>query len=379
MYIVKKQEIILFGAPLLCLLFSLLFAGCGGAGTATTPSVMPSAFQTTLRVVPQTWAKTHAPVPIGPLVVFVDLARMRTDLELPPITGESSREEKQILLRSLNTQGLQFSALPVGLGDEAFQEWGWDLADIDQALYLADIEASIFWGNFSRPQVPDRLVQKGYTRGASGDFATFTSETMRLQLAWKPDMLIACPRYEETDVLAWLMELATGQQPGLDTYPAAIATMEQIGDSWGVLLSPSPDYPALDQELRAMQDQLRYLCPDPSCEELFGTRGEVLPAGWDLMAIAYQGVGDETLLTFVYHYPSAGEAQQDVELVRQTLTETPRLAAARGLLWGDYMTLDSVEVRGTLIVAQLRTKSPGLIGTALAKRDYWGFLPIRIK
>ena len=133
----------------------------------------------------------------------------------------------------------------------------------------------------------------------------------------------------------------------------------------------------LDREAGALLGVLRQQC-GPACQGLFGPDAEYLSPGWDLMAIAYKGASDETALTMVYHYPSAEEAGQDVELVRQALTKTPRLTY-RGRIWSDSMTLDSVEVCDTFIVAQARTKSRELIGTALNNRDTWGFVPIRRK
>jgi hypothetical protein len=82
-------------------------------------------------------------------------------------------------------------------------------------------------------------------------------------------------------------------------------------------------------------------------------------------------------LSFLYHYPSGEEAGKDVALVRVALTETPTLGF-RGRTWGDLLSLQSVEVQGTVLKATASTNSRSLIGTAITDRDF-GFLPIRFR
>jgi hypothetical protein len=70
---------------------------------------------------------------------------------------------------------------------------------------------------------------------------------------------------------------------------------------------------------------------------------------------------------FLYHYPSAAQAQQDIELAQQSLTETA-LPRYRGRILADYMTLENVAVQDTILVAQAQTPSKALLGDTDAHR-----------
>ena len=378
----KKRKVVL----LLCFLIKVVLLGCleSGTGSPTMPTLeatatsqatpVPHRLETLLAYVPQSWADVHVPVGFGPAINFLDVAQIRADLGIPAITGADSRQAKQDLIRGLNTQNLRFG--PVGMDwSYSFDEWGWDIADVDRVLHLRDFDVSILVGNFGRPEIREHLSTKGYMPSKVGDFTVFTADEAALQFALKPDTLIIGSIEDEIDVLETLVRVRAARQPGLDEHPTVVAILDQLDGVWGAVLAPSPDIVTYAEQvvpnLRVPSEFEQFL------KEKF-LEAEIEAYGWDFMAITFQGLGEETTLHFLYHYPSEGEASKDIGLVRRTLTETPYLSR-RGRIWSDFMDLESVEVRGTILVARARTRSKHLIGSALEGFDFWGFLPIRQK
>jgi hypothetical protein len=112
-------------------------------------------------------------------------------------------------------------------------------------------------------------------------------------------------------------------------------------------------------------------------EEKYPTATAEYHAAWDVMAVAFRGEGETDVLRFLYHYPSSAEAEQDVKLVRTALTEMPSLrSSGRVETWGDYLTLESITVEDSVLIAQATTTRKRLILTTLMSRDYT-FVPLR--
>ena len=201
-------------------------------------------FETLLSYVPQTFADLHLPIFFGPTLYIADIAQVRSDLGVPPsVDGASNRQDKLDLIIGLNTQGLLLmpdAINPIDSGN--FEEWSWDVADIKQALYLPEFELAVLLGTFERPEIPNSLVEKGYSKSVEGDFTIFTPENAEdPHFAWKIDSLIVSAAENETKALeTLLMNIST--TPGLQTHPSVVPMLKHLDGVWGAVFAPSIDW-----------------------------------------------------------------------------------------------------------------------------------------
>ena len=308
------------------------------------------------------------PVKLGPTFYFLDYRQMRHDLGVTVPAAEMSPEQRTTVQRGLNTQNLEWAVPNLGVED-----WGWDIYDVDQSLLLVDFARWVLQGTF-RPEVGERLVEKGYTETQSLGFSIFRQDGATYQFAVRADMLIIAPA-EDTQGMHFgtVVARAANPEPGLESHLAVQPLLERCQGVWGAVLMPSPDVVSFAQE--RVQDLAMPGAYEQFIQEWF-VDAQVEPYGWDFMAITFHGSGDTTALQFLYYYPSAEQAQQDVALARQSLTETA-LPRYRGCILGDYMTLENVAVQDTILVAQAQTPSKALLGDLLQAFDYWGFMLVR--
>lgn len=346
-----------------------------------TPSPTPTrpegetsqaALQGVLRYIPPQWANQHPTGFLGPLLFFLDFARMRADLGLPEVTGADSREAKIEFLKSLNTQGLPWAEKSLApLSGGAFEKWGWDVADVDQALYVPDLKTSILVGNFGRPEVEERLLAMGYEQQPYGTFDLFLAEDKELGFAVKPDTLLISPYPED---LEFLMVRGMFSPSGLDRHPSVAAVLEHLGSPWGAVLAPSGDPEGLDPYF----EDLLLVSLQPKAEDFIKEYrlGVELEMGWDFMAIAFRPADSATSMRFLYHYLNQVQAEKDVELVKWTLREAPFLAS-KWQTWGDVLSLEEIEVRGSILRVETTTRGKSLLGSSLTRYYDLNFLPIR--
>jgi hypothetical protein len=341
-------------------------------------SVLSPELVTLLSYIPAAWADQHLPGFFGPTLYLINVAQIRTDLEIPPVTGVDSRKDKLDLLLGLNTQGLKWVPKEIEpTSSVAVDEWGWDIADVGQILCLQDYETTIILGGFERPEIRDRLIEKGYVETEIGDFMLFSADDTNLQFALKPDTLIISGAAKETQLIELIAtQITTNRLPGLETHSSIIPVLEHFEGIWGALLAPSPDWVTFSDHLNI--DNWLSLPQDvaENLKEMLKDKRPAQPFAWDFMAITFRGSEKQTYLQFLYHYSSNEEASKDVELVATTLTETPSVAS-RGGRWADLMSLDDVEIYDAVLVAQARTQSKELIGNAVEHLDYWAFVPLR--
>jgi hypothetical protein len=327
--------------------------------------------RTLLQYFPSEWADYHPSEALGPGMHFVDFARMRGDLDCPPITGEDDRNAKLGLISQLNTEGLGLGPMTLASAS-AFDEWGWDIADVDVMMYCSLNRTWIFLGKFARPEIIDRLSQKGYRGRALEEFTIYTTETEDLKFAVKPnDTLIVGP---SESAIEDLIRQKTESRDGMGGHPSVASLLEHLEGAWGAFMAPSGDLAAFWASVRASLDVFP---PDvrESLAELYGP-GQERQAVWDTMAIAFWGSKrDPTVLSFLYHYPSEEEANKDLALVEIALTTMPSLRPI-GRVWADLVTLRNIDVQGTVLKATASTNSKSLIGDAINNRDF-GFLPAR--
>ena len=347
-------------------------SGSGAIPAQPSPTTPPTAaeLKRLLAMIPREWGDIHAPVGFGPAIYFLDYRQMRRDLGVTVAANEMTPEQKAALQRGLNTQHLEWAVPNLG-----WEDWGWDMDDVEQFLLLVNFQTWILQGNF-RPAVGERLTEKGYNRTQSVGFSIFRKDGATYQFAVSADLLIVAPAEGDQSMpFATMVARAANPEPGLESHPAVQPLLERLQGVWGAVLTPSPDVVGFAQERvqgLALPDEY-----DKFIQEWF-VDAQVEPYGWEFMTITFKGAGDMTALQFLYYYPSAAQAQQDVELAKQSLTETS-LPRYRGRILADYMTLQDVAVQDTILVAQGQTPSKVLLGDLLQGFDYWGFMLVRHK
>jgi len=307
-------------------------------------------------------------------VFFVGRFRsQRTDLGLPTVGKKDSQEVRLDLTIGMITQGLDWihpSMQPLSSG--AFKQWGWDVTDVAQAVYLSDAQTSLLFGDFGRPEVKEMIVAKGYVEAELGEFAIYVADGDVIQFAVKPDTLIVSPL---ESILSIFVAVNTGSEPSLAQHPSVEPFLGHVEGAWGALVAPSGDLAAYEEQ---RQERLRGYPEDmPSIWDALGVPEiQAEPYAWDCMMIAFWGSDQETILYLLYHYPSQEIANADVDLVRMSLTETPSFQYLTRT-WADLLNLESVEVQQTVLVARATTGDRSFIGNAFDNRDYYGFLPTR--
>ncbi|HLF26137.1 MAG TPA: hypothetical protein VJG32_07365 [Anaerolineae bacterium] len=333
-------------------------------------AVKAGSLKSLLEYVSPTWADSHGWGVIGPALHFFDIAQMREDLDISPtLTGADEFKAKIDLILGVNSQG--FSMAPLGIKEpDAFERWGWDIADLDQALCFEDDWTTILRGDFSRPEIKERFVEQGYRLRPAGEFMLYLKDEEPLCFAQTSDLMIIST---SPTVIESLIERKTSGRPGLDRDPAMKAFMNQLNGAWGAFLAPRGDAGAYSGWLYWMEE-LYGKSKDPIRSWLDQWKDQQPQIAWDVMAVGWRGSPSTHALTFLYSYPSPAEAEKDVELVKAALTESPAFAAAR--TWANLLQLDSVEVHERILAATASTTSDELI--AHAQRDEnWGFLPVR--
>ena len=335
-----------------------------------TYHVRSDGLQTLLAYIPSQWADYHPDDILGPAIHFLDIAQMRQDLGLPSVTGADSREDKLSLLTGMNTQGFGLGFADLDFRNaRTFEEWGWDIADVDQTLYFEGGDSCILLGNFQRPEIKRRLLDKGYKERTVRAFEVFVAENKSPKFALKSDTLIISSR--ET-TLEDLIPSAMGSRQGLDRHPSVASLLEHLDSAWGALLAPTGNIGAVSDGLRGAKLPSEFGDAVLQAYRLYGEP----QIAWDMMAIGFWGTkGITTTLTFLYHYPSSQEATADIAVAKKSLTEIPSLSR-RGQTWGDLLELRNVGVNDSVLKATATTKNKSLIGPSIANRDM-GYLVIR--
>jgi hypothetical protein len=230
---------------------------------------------------------------------------------------------------------------------------------------------SIYLGNFGRAEIKERLAEKGYQKSSLEGYTLFTKEAGDYQFAIKSDDTLLKGTSEA--ILRELIRQKSSQN-GADSHPTVIEFLPHLEGTWGALMTPSGDPSAVARQFQAYcrieLSEFQALC------NKINKPGYEPQPGWDFMTVGEWGTEQLTItLNFLYHYPSGEEADKDVGVVRTALTDMPSLTS-RSRLWGDKISLQSIEVHGNILKAVVGTTSKSLISSAIVNRDY-SFLPIR--
>jgi hypothetical protein len=331
-----------------------------------------------LSFVPSRFVDMHLPVSFGPAIYLLDLDQVRADLGIGSINGASDYREKLDLVIALGeaSQGLPIYPETVfPIGSSAFDEWGWDFADVNTALHLPDFGATVLSGDFSRQEVIQKLEQNGvrWPDPNISDFSIYSVQDDTAAVAMKPDTLIvvkgdisAEPIYDKNDVIATLI-VTDFEFSGIGEHPVVDELLTELSDYWGVVLTASPDvvahYTALSEDFASS------LPPSiaENYEEMFNSTLAPLP--WDIMAVGFTNTDTGTDLILAYHYPAGGIAPTEMDVARTALTE-PTSLQYRNLQLIDMLQLNDMQIGDDLFVVNATTKDRAFLGNALENRDY---------
>ncbi len=340
------------------------------SSTAPPAPAVVDSLRTMLKYVSPQWDQPDSSSVLGQGLYYLDVAQIRRDLNIPPVTGEDESKAKSSLILGLNTQGLGSPLDCISPG--AFKKWGWDIADVDQALIFRDDFTTVLHGNFGRPTIQERLREQGYQVAQRGDFTLFTKEAKSFtevrQFAVKDDTLISG---WNQGIVESLVERQRLNKPGLDQKTEMQPLLDQLSGSWAAFLAPRGD-------MNGYKDWVvyqSYLATDQSLsKDWLKERLDREPLGvWEIVAIGWKGK-QPTQLQFVYRYPTRQDAADDVELVKQALTESP--AIHYNLPWGKVLNFDQATAKDNLVIATVTTTKETLISRVIDNQE-WGLLPIR--
>ncbi len=341
----------------------------------TLAPMISDGFKELMAYVPSEWADEHPYAAMSPGILLLDLARMSADLGLPPMTGADDRKIKLDLITGMTDQNL-LRCPGVWTDNDAFENWGWDIADIDQVLCDLGTTTAVFFGDFGRPEIEERLIGMGYRTQKEDQFTIFAGDGDMLNFAVKPDTLIVSSDRSELERLIGQKE---HQRHSVYEHPAVTELLSSLTqDAWGIWIAPSGNAGAFEAYIEDVLDRTSY--NEQMVQELikFYQPGQAVELGWDTMAVGFVGGKDDvTTLTFLYHYPSADEAKRDAPLLERTLKEMPSLSSTHGMVLGDLITLQTVETTGSVLKAVGTTRSQSFLGKQYANGDCL-FLPFRV-
>ena len=313
------------------------------------------------------WVNIHSTEsPIGSVLYLADVAQLRADLKLPPVTGADDRKAKLPLITKLTGVISEIDS------SGHFKQRGWDIADVQQIAYFWDDYTQLLRGNFARPEIRQRLLDQGYTESQLGEFAIFTKEGPRVdQYAWKPDTIIISP---DESILKSLIQRKMDGREGLDQHPVVAQMLQRLEGAWGALLTTAGSAEVMQRylgNLSTIDNEWEKALKEKWPEMLTND----FEFGWDVLGIGWKGARPEVAFTILYHYPSAAETEKDIPLLKKTLTDMPSFVS-RSRLWSDMLDVQKVETDGEFLIAQADAKTDSIFSTAIANRDFT-FLPIR--
>jgi hypothetical protein len=344
--------------------------------STSMPSLDP--FNSLLSYVPAIFADLHVPASFGSPLYLLDVARMRNDLGIGPVTGSSDYQEKLDLIIALGEAKQGLSIYPSYVFPKAansFDAWGWDFADVDSILHLLGDGLTILTGDFSRSEVLQNLEDKGEDLPDLGLFSLYRIKDGNAIVAVKPDVLIVAanpypsPQDEVGDLLESTVRFIIQtnlDSAGIDVHPVVNQLLTELPESWGILLAPSPDVIAWEAQ------PFEIPLPDTIIEELEsqGKLGPSLaPLPWDLMAIGFTNSEKVTDLVFVYHYPGGELTEEEVDFARTALSE-PGSFVTRNATLQQLVQLTDFQVKEPLLVVKGTTGHKDFLGNTVEKRDY---------
>ncbi|MGI6375125.1 MAG: hypothetical protein ACOX3S_03870 [Anaerolineae bacterium] len=322
------------------------------------------------------WPDADLPGAYGPAIHYLDYAQMRTDLGQPPVGARLNDQQHRALRIALGKadQTLDFAMVGVNPRTDGFAaRWGWDIADIEAALYVPDIELAILTGPFDHPRIARLMAAQGEPLGEAHGFERYSLPRLRLWVALDDrHLLIGRADAGVAELDQFLVAHSKGGAAAREDMQALLA---ELAGTWGGVLAPSGDAPASYGDLTAGPISQKTL------DSMVAQYGEFrdLYAAWHVAAIAFRGQGQGAearfAVTALYQYDTPELARDDVDTVRTWIELSPTLSYP-GRTLGDLLTVQTVSADGRLVRVSAETESGFLIGRSFAERDAAGFFPL---
>ncbi len=294
---------------------------------------------------------------IGPRIEFIDLTRARhgavVQTELLPGTARAVSSIAPF------TQGLSFHYAGLALAPRD----GWGIENVDQQIYCSSPDVAVMSGRFDPAAIRDRLLELGYRPAVVHGLDTFTNPTQPLQFAMRGSEILIIARERST------IQAVAQQQTHPKTSAANQATLIEmqryLRNAWAAVIAVRADA-QVAQRLQALCMTPRQFVDLPvSFADAYCTHEPRI--AWQTMAVGFWGARSTSGLRFLFAYPTAQEANTDLELAHRTLTEVQRSAVP--------LQMQNIHVRGSLLVATGTTTARDVLGqAALGLPEY---LPIR--
>jgi hypothetical protein len=316
-----------------------------------TPAIPPQ-IRELLAYVPPEWIDQHPPEIMGSPLYYLDFDAIARDLGLPDVTSADDRKNKLPLITGIRTQGLPFGPPMIdNLSGSCYDQWGWDIADISQSLYVFSVDVSIMTGSFSAETIAFALGNKGYSSFPVDDFIFYTDAEKTHWFAVAEGIFLYA---SSRDTLETAIQQKSGTAANAGDLPHLGQLISLAPDLHGFVIIPSGDIEAASERYGMCRQK----------------------ADWDFMIIAFQTVEETAGLDIGYVFPSESDAAKNLPIVKHFLTKTPSLME-RDSTWADKMPLDEIYTDGSLVIAEATTLRKGLVGSAIVNRDYYGLLPYR--
>lgn len=268
---------------------SLSVPSCASNSSRPEETCINGGIEEILGTIPDSWAELRSADLAAQSLYWVNFSQLRADKMIPPITGEDSRQTKLDLVLELDLQALAWTPPEIDPSSgSAFESWGWDVADLEQALKLPGLEITILIGDFTRPEIISKLEEKGYEGAPSYGYRMFHSDSSDLEFAHKEDRLIVGKIDGEEDELMSLLAFMASGEPGLNTHTSVAPLLTHMGCAWGAVLSPPID----DDIFSVNQLQSPFATIPPATQAaMLEEHGldKAFHIFWDFLLIAFRG------------------------------------------------------------------------------------------
>ncbi len=313
--------------------------------------------------------------PFDQTIYLLDLVKIRAANDIDLMDSSATSDEKRPLIILFGTQTQSIESLPPDAREKlatAADIWGWDIADLDQSLYIPYLRAGVYRGRFDAERIQARLAAAGFAEYDVDSFVTYQSDESKVAFALNEDMLLAAQDtldgLQAIDTLELLIEQATISETGMGKHEATVEILPELADTWGAALIPQPNNDEIETMIRTLASADRLPASIQQRFQEMVAQGVDQRLGWDVAALAHHGI-EPTEISLVFHCtskpPPIDEAQEMAEALMQMDSFT-----SRNLTWEKVLTLEEVAVRANNVVLTASTKSRNLIGTTVASRDY---------
>jgi len=288
---------------------------------------------------------------------------MSRDLGLPDVTSADDRKNKLPLITGVITQGLPFTTNTIDpMSADCFENWGWDIADVSQAIYFPGKSISILTGSFSIETVTNALTARGYTSMSTGEYTLFVGPDEIQGFAVSEGILIIAPSRDE-------LEAAIQQKASTAANAGDLSQLRQLlsltQSPYGFVLVASGSEIAVNEQIGILPQEVADdfdSCPYQS--------------DWEFLVITFHPEEKIFHLNIVYSFPSHQDAKTYLPLIEKMLTMIPSYRNL-SLTWADLIAIDSIKNEANLVIVEANTDGKNFLRSTFEQRDYYGLLAIK--